>query len=131
MNILRGMLPEQVEALRQPLFTAYRAVYQYQFERTDEAEAAMREAIGSVVPLLRPFRRLLPRHKQRYLRALDDASGGRMLLGPSDLLLLFDETIFLLHVRLSPRERGAAPPVEPWGQALRELLDGRRNWAPS
>jgi hypothetical protein len=45
------------------------------------------------------------------------------------LLLLFDETVFLLHVRLSPRERGEAPPLEPWGDALLALLDERRTYS--
>jgi hypothetical protein len=77
----------------------------------------MRQAVSAAVPLLRPFRKLLPRYKQTYPRALQDASADPALLTASDLLLLFDETVFLLHVRLSPRERGEAPPLEPWRRA--------------
>jgi hypothetical protein len=126
MNVLRKAMPEHVQALREPLFAAYRRIVTYQFERTDEAEMAMRRAIGEAVPMLRPFRKLLPRFKQNYLRALDEAARDPSVLPPSDLLLLFDETVFLMHVRLSPRERGEAPPLEPWGKALLALLDERR-----
>lgn len=129
MNVLRKAMPEQVEALRAPLFAAYRSIVRYQFERTDETEAGMRRAIAAAVPLLRPFRKLLPRHKQNYLRALEEASADDGVLPASDLLLLFDETVFRMHVRLSPRERGEAPPLEPWGEALLALLGERRNYA--
>ena len=128
MNVIRKAMPEYVEALRQPLFAAYRQLVRYQFERTDEAETAMRRSIGEVVPLLRPFRKLLPRYKRNYLRALEEAARQPNLLPASDFLLLFDETIFLLHIRLSPRERGEAPPLEPWGEALLALLDERRSY---
>ena len=121
-------MPEQVEALRAPLFAAYQRVLDYQFERTNSAETRMRKAISEVVPYLRPFRKLLPRHKQNYLRALEEATADPSTLPPGDLLLLFDETVFMLHVRLSPRERGEAPPLEPWGDALLNLLDERRAW---
>ena len=121
-------MPERVEALRGPLFAAYKAVARFQMERDDASERLMRTAIGSTVPLLRPFRKLLPRYKQRYLAALESASTQAGLLPPSDLLLLFDETVFQMHVRLSPRERGAATPLEPWGEALLALLDERREW---
>ena len=132
MNVIRRLRPEQVDELRRPLFAAYKALAMYQFERTDEAERRMRVAIGAVVPYLRPFKRLVPRYKQRYLKALEEASGDPSLLPASDLLLLFDETVFQMHVRLSPRERGEAPPpLEPWGRALLELLDERREWSGS
>jgi hypothetical protein len=129
-NVIRKTMPEQVKALR-ALLAAYQRVLDYQFQRTDEAEARMRTAISGVMPYLRPFRRLLPRHKQNYLRALEEASADPGVLSPEDLLLLFDETVFLLHVRLSPRERGEAPPLEPWGDALLDLLDERRAWRHS
>jgi len=132
MNVIRKTMPAQVEALREPLFAAYKAVARYQFERTPESEAAMRAAVGRGIPLLRPFRKLLPRFKQRYLRALDEAASDAILLPASDFLLLFDETVFQMHVRLSPRERGSAPaPLEPWGQALLALLDDRSEWRGS
>ena len=131
MNIIRKTMPEQVEALRTPLFAAYQRVLDFQFERTDEAETRMRAAIAEVVPYLRPFRKLLPRHKQNYLGALEEATADPGALPPGDLLLLFDETVFLLHVRLSPRERGEARPLEPWGDALLDLLDERRAWRRS
>jgi hypothetical protein len=128
-NTIRKAMPEHVEALREPLFAAYRRIARYQFERTDESEMAMRRTIGVVVPLLRPFRKLLPRYKQTYLRVLEDAAADAALLPASDLLMLFDETVFLLHIRLSPRERGEAPTLEPWGAALLALLDERRTFA--
>ena len=128
MNVLRKAMPDHVEALREPLHAAYKRIVRYQFERTGEAEDAMRRAIGEAVPLLRPFRKLLPRHKLNYLRALEEASSDSAVLSASDLLLLFDETIFCLHIRLSPRERGEAPPLEPWGGALLALLDQRRSY---
>ena len=128
MNVIRKTMPEQVEALRTPLFAAYQRVLDYQFERTDEADSRMRRAIAEVVPYLRPFRKLLPRHKRNYLRALEEATADPSILSPHDLLLLFDEAVFLLHVRLSPRERGEARPLEPWGDALLDLLDERRAW---
>ena len=131
MNVIRKTMPEQVKALRTPLFAAYQRVLDFQFERTDDAEMRMRRAIAEVAPYLRPFRKLLPRHKQNYLRALEEATADPGALPPGDLLLLFDETVFLLHVRLSPRERGEAPPLEPWGNALLALLDERRAWRRS
>jgi hypothetical protein len=128
-NVLRKAMAQHVEALREPLFAAYSRVAEYQFQRTPEAEAEMRRAVGDVVPLLRPFRKLLPRHKQAYLRALEETSSEPDLLPPGDFLLLFDETVYQLHVRLSPRERGLAPkPLEPWGDALVALLDERQAW---
>jgi len=131
MNVIRKTMPQQVEALRTPLFAAYQRVLDFQFERTTEAESQMRDAIAGVVPYLRPFRKLLPRHKQNYLRALEEATADPSALPPGDLLLLFDETVFQLHVRLSPRERGEARPLEPWGDALLDLLDERRAWQRS
>ena len=42
MNVLRKAMPEHVEALREPLFAAYRRIVAYQFERTDEAPEKQR-----------------------------------------------------------------------------------------
>ena len=49
MNVLRKGMPEHIEALRWPLFAAYKQVARFQFERTEATELAMR-----------PFRKLLP-----------------------------------------------------------------------
>jgi hypothetical protein len=129
MNVIRKAMPEQVEALRGPLFAAYKAVARYQMERTPESESKMRVAIGVTVPMLRPFQKLLPRHKRRYLVALEAGSKDRGLVPARDLALLFDEAIYEMHIRLSPRERGAARPVEPWSDALLALLDERSAYA--
>ena len=128
-NVIRKAMPDQVEALREPLFAAYTALARYQFDRTDEAERRMRDSISRVVPMLRPFLPLLPRHKRRYLVALEAASEDESLLSASELLLLFDQAVYELHVRLSPRERGQAATPEPWTEALLTLLDERRNFA--
>jgi hypothetical protein len=121
-------MPEQVAALREPLFTAYKALARYQFERTREREMAMRQAIARATPMLRPFLGLLPPHKRRFVRALEKASQNNSVLNAPDLVLLFDQTIYELHIRLSPRESGEAAPSEPWSDALLALLDERREF---
>lgn len=118
MNTIRNFFPEEIERLRPLLGAAYRAILEYQTRREAKSETALRGAIRETLPTLREFKPHIPHYKQRYIRVLENADA----LAPYDLIVCFDRAIYELHTRLECGQWAHLP----WSQALKELLDQRR-----
>lgn len=83
----------------------------------------MRRAVSATLPILAVFKAHLPLYKRRYIDLLEQDTA----LTASDVIICFDRAIYELHARVKLGNYGHLS----WSQNLRELLDGRRQIAPS
>ena len=117
MNTLRVHFPDEIEALKPLLRTAYQSILEYQNDRTPKHEQRMREAIRATLPILEIFKHEIPNYKRHYIEVLESEH-----LTPHDLIVCFDRGIFELHARVECNHWAHLP----WSKHLRALLDERQ-----
>lgn len=117
MNTIRKLFPEEIEALKPLLRTAYGAILEYQNWREAALELKMREAIGATLPILDKFKTFIPSYKRNYLDLLENPRLNRY-----DLIVCFDRAIYELHMRVESGHWAHLP----WSQNLRGLLEERQ-----
>jgi len=124
MNVVRKLLDEHYNEVKEALDSAYYAVERFQDNRESlEYQDKMKNKILETTAVLEIFKEHIPGYKQKYFDIVKNYE--TLELSNRDLIMAFDRMVYELHSRLE-RHKAETTDMQSWSPLMMEILDGRR-----